>query len=388
MCDVWFLAKYFCGKIRNIFLKEGNAAVYFRNDGLGDFILNLESLSKLVECNKDKKNILICSELCRGLAEFIGIWDEIYTIDKEKYKYSIVYRHKLNRKLKMIRASVLYNMQYTRTFLNELIIVSINAKEKYAFDGENFLTSDMRILSNCQYRMLVTEENNIFELKKGILFVNEIMGTNYKARIFDMKSKLTEKNIEMHEDYFVVFPGGSYGEKLWETRKFKKLIDFIYKRVNIKCYLCGSENEKRLADEIINEKNRLYLQNFIGKTDIVQLIQIINNSKFVIGNDSMGIHLAASLKIPSLVIAGGWHKERFVGYFIDEIDDCSNYPVVVRNEMSCYGCELEGRGILPKKCGIKRGTFSNKKYDCIRNIKVEMVIGALDLIIQNSEKSK
>ena len=109
----------------------------------------------------------------------------------------------------------------------------------------------------------------------------------------------------------------------------------------------------------------------IGKTTLNQMLFILKNAYFLIGNDSCAVHIAVAVSAPSVCILGGGHFGRFMPYDIGVRTD-RPLPRVVAHKMDCFGCNWE--------C-----IYSNKKNKpapCIYKISVEEVFVALQPLIK------
>lgn len=351
-------------------LKNIKGTVIIRLDAIGDFILSMDAIEKIAENHQDSKITLICSDSCYELAQRINCIDKIILMDFEKYKTNRRYRKDIDNILKAEIYENLYNIQYTRNAWLEVLICKIKSRRRYAFNGENFLTEKWKKITNRNYNFLIECNQDIFELEKNIFYVNQILHKNYSAQIYCLTSNYVEKNTDK---YYIVFPGGSYQEKMWETKKFSKLLNWIATKEDIKCIICGTENEQNIINEICCDLDGRYEISIGLSFDV--LIGKIASSKYVIGNDSMGIHLALAVGIPAIVLAGGWNGKRFLEYK-REMSPCGVFPTIIESKMECFGCENANRGLNAKACGVQRG-FGTNKYSCISSISVEMVIKAM-----------
>ena len=104
------------------------------------------------------------------------------------------------------------------------------------------------------------------------------------------------------------------------------------------------------------------LIDYTGKTTILDFIEIIRLSKFVVGNDSASIHIAYSLKIKSFSLSGGNNFKRFVPYSYN--NDFSYKPKTIYNA-KCY----------------ENNWNCYKQTQCINMITLDKVIQMIDKYI-------
>ena len=119
---------------------------------------------------------------------------------------------------------------------------------------------------------------------------------------------------------------------------------------------------------IFRNKNLKYYS-LIGKTDINQLLYIIENAKFVIGNDTSAIHIAASYNVPTLAISSAVSGNRFYPYVVDSEE--KRIVDFIRKDVECKKCSFSHDGFL--NCIGLTGIYTKKKK-CISDI------SSLDLI--------
>lgn len=123
--------------------------------------------------------------------------------------------------------------------------------------------------------------------------------------VTDIEMKETQHFLESHgiknEDYICVHPGASVASKRWSPSGFATVADHIAQK-GLKVVFTGSSIESDLVEEI------LALMAFPGLNaagfdlPLGPLAAMINGSRGLICNDTGVSHLAAALKVPSIVI--------------------------------------------------------------------------------------
>ncbi len=111
-------------------------------------------------------------------------------------------------------------------------------------------------------------------------------------------------------------PGATYGSaKRWSPEYFAELIMKIINELNGRIIIFGSQSEVEIANEIINEINKLKIKLTIetfgsrimvmsGKTDLRELAALISECDLFITNDSGPMHMASALFVPIVAIFG------------------------------------------------------------------------------------
>ena len=136
------------------------------------------------------------------------------------------------------------------------------------------------------------------------------------------------------ERYYLVFPGASAKKHCWGTDKFSSLINSIQKDFpEYTPVILGSGPDYELEQKILSgiEKRETVLP-LCGKTDLKALFAWVRDAKFVIGNDSGGIHLAAAWDVPSFSIIHGGDFGSYLPNPYYQLD----HPFYHR--MDCFSC--------------------------------------------------
>ncbi len=343
----------------------------YRTARIGDFVLFLPAVSELLASYGDWNKILICHPCCKELAGAVGLWNEIICFDYVKYKSSVGYQRQMEQIMSSISVDKLFNMEYSRTTYTEIMIRLIYAKEKYSFDGPCFTTKYIHEKSNGQYKELLPLDVGMMELEKNTKYAAWITKRKINPRIGYI-STMTDFSLN-EQYYYIIAPGASYQEKTWPEVRFAQLIDRLWERYHMPCYLSGSQNEMQLAENILQSVKKGIVINYIGKTSLMENFDFIRGAQFLIGNDSASVHIAAAVRTISFSITGGWDAERFLPYTVEK--DQIYAPTPIRVKMQCYGCAVNG-GINKKRfCNvIPNGKYrDDKRHLCIEAVTVQLV---------------
>lgn len=127
---------------------------------------------------------------------------------------------------------------------------------------------------------------------------------------------LNGSNLEKN-DYAVIIPGSAHARKCWPADKFAKLSELIAKEAGLKIVAVGTGGESEIVERI-SELTDTKIVNFAGKTDIPQLVALINGAKLVISNDTGPGYIASVLKRPTVLIFGPVNAARLAPY--DDFD--------------------------------------------------------------------
>ena len=165
------------------------------------------------------------------------------------------------------------------------------------------------------------------------------------------------------ENPFAIFAiGANWPNKRWSEENFAKLSDWIYEKNIVPVMIgAGDVDEQRAAE--IEKLMEIPPINLVGRTNLMQLTHIVKNSKFVVGGDTGTVHLAAGLKIPTVMLMGPTDANRNGAFGQKENS--------IEVERDCKGC-------------WKR--FCPKNEDCLEKISVEVVEEKISkFLVENSE---
>lgn len=141
-------------------------------------------------------------------------------------------------------------------------------------------------------------------------------------------------NMNLPDEYFVVFPTASLPVKQWPVERFSQLAQRIYKRTGYHLVLCGTEQDKQAVDGFIEGLEGVPYINYAGKTDVRQFIEIIRNAKLLVTNDTSAYHIGVAVKQKVCVVTGGYVYDAFIDYNYEGYEK----PGIVCKKRECYNC--------------------------------------------------
>jgi ADP-heptose:LPS heptosyltransferase len=100
--------------------------------------------------------------------------------------------------------------------------------------------------------------------------------------------------------YVVLFPGASIKEKLWSPDRFAELVSFLAARGK-RVVVVGGPAEAEVAKLIAS---RAGVENLVGRTDLPRTAAVIAGAEAVVSGDSVVLHLAAGLVVPTVALFG------------------------------------------------------------------------------------
>ena len=147
----------------------------------------------------------------------------------------------------------------------------------------------------------------------------------------------SKKIHDFTEHNFVAICTGSskqWPSKQWPLEKYIELIHFFSEN-NIRTILVGSQLEIRASNEIKKYFSENEIIDFVDKTTISELKNILSSVKIFIGNDSGPAHIAAAVGTSTLTIFGSTDIKHCVKYL-----PYSGHHICIKPDMSvkCHPC--------------------------------------------------
>lgn len=283
-----------------------------RLDEIGDYILFRPTLGAY---RKSKRFGDYEITLCGNLA-WKPIFDEYDSetvhhtiwIDKSRWN-DTAYRYEHYRLLREMRFDVVINPEFSRNqLLNDLLAYAAAAAKGYAWHGQLkqgnlFLPS----LSRHIYPILYIQDDPLFEAYRNQLFTTRVLDED---AVFDLRSLLHPEKAAR----ITFFPGASKASKRWPVESFAQLA--IQLKANFPAYsiaLAGdrSDRDRNLDLEVLIP---FEVDNFTGRTDLLDFIDLIASTALLVTNDTSALHIAAWCRVPVVVVSNGTTYWRFVQY--------------------------------------------------------------------------
>ena len=273
-----------------------NICVVYTHSKLGDLIWQLPYIKALSEYHKKKITIIVrASTQAKKILKDLDHFDNIEYNNFRKGVYYWIDTYKLYSFLKQKNFSHLYVLDK----VSRPAIAAKFAKIKNIIgpgigNQKKWLTVN-KYLSKEDWKL------NYSEQSQKILNINSITINNIYPEIYVDIKRFREGNSDLEiEGKKIAFGIDSFEDyKMWYEEDFVKLADKLYEK-NLFDYIyliCGKE-KSYLAKNIKKLSNKDYFIDCSEK-NLNGIIFALKNSKFLVGNNSGPINLAAALNIKS-----------------------------------------------------------------------------------------
>ncbi len=308
--------------------KNKNTLLIVRLDAIGDYILFRNFLEELAKDTtyKNYKRVLCGNNIWKSLFEE---WDRetvnaVIWIERKKFYQNPFYRYQKQKEIRKQGFEIAIEPTYSRLLLFGDAIVNVSGAEKRignAGNTDNLIQKEKELADSFYTQLLETPNKPVFEFDRNKIFFEQFLNRKIDLKFPSLIDKvdITDKK----KNQIALFIGASEIYKTWHFKNFAKLILELYSTNNeLNFVLIGGKNERILAESIINfirkKENNFDIQSKItdltGKTNLIQLTQLIAESQLLITNETVASHLGAAIKTNTICIANGRHIGRFSPY--------------------------------------------------------------------------
>ena len=142
--------------------------------------------------------------------------------------------------------------------------------------------------------------------------------------------------------------------KCWPASRFAEIARRLYGLTGWSGVVCGGPGEAELGAALAGEQPPV--TDLVGKTSLAGLVEVIRRARLVVTNDTVAVHFAGAVEIPSVCVLGGGHYGRFLPY-------PGGGPLAVTHRMDCFGCDWE----------CVHRTPPGRPYPCVDRVTVDDV---------------
>lgn len=222
----------------------------------------------------------------------------------------------LRKQLKNRKFDVLLHMQMS--LRASLISLLIKAKVKIGFDRQRakdgqWLFTNKKIIAHSKQHVI----DSFFGFTEALGIKEKYY--DWTIPISDSDKLSVKKLIGDVSKYVIISPCSSKDYRNWNTQGYAAVADYIKDQYNYDIVLTGgnSDIENHYATEISNFSNCNPI-NLIGKTNIKELLAIIENAAFMISPDSGPAHMATAMNTPVIGLYATTNPERARPYLSAE----------------------------------------------------------------------
>ena len=266
-----------------------------KHGSLGDIAQASGAIQDISQNHKNNQIYLLTTEPYFDLFKKNPfIYDVI--LDKRLSKFNLIYLYSLMRKLKKLNFQRVYDLQNSsRTkFYKNILFPSANIKKWSS--SETTLPSGK---AKEEFDKIPVLERFAHQLKLSGVLINYTMKPDFSwscSNIDEIKKKYDLKN------YILLFPFCSthLTHKKWPY--YNELIDLIKNKFQNQFKIVIAPGPSEITN--VNAINAICVLNNGRALDISQLSSLINDSSFVVANDTGPAHMASHLNTKGITLFG------------------------------------------------------------------------------------
>lgn len=305
-----------------------------RLDAIGDYLL----FRNFIEIFAQHQTYRNCKLVFCGNA----VWKDLFLlldkdcfseqiwIDRKNFFLNPAYRFRIQRKIYIAGFQTVIVPTFSRLLLYDDAIAKVSqAKKRIANAGnaDNTIRKEKQIADSYYTQLLVTSPTVLFEFERNKEFFENLLNQQIaidKPFIENAKiSGILAENTKVPAIEFdttkkpviLLFVGGSEMHKRWAAANYAQLAAYLHQRHQAQIKIVGDKNDAQIAEQIMALQPAMGIENLAGKTTLTALLGLIKNANLLIANESSGVHLAASLQIPTICLSNNtWHIGRFNPY--------------------------------------------------------------------------
>ncbi|MGX5201532.1 glycosyltransferase family 9 protein [Aliikangiella sp. IMCC44632] len=308
--------------------RDSKGLLIVKTDAIGDYILFRNFISPLLNhLSHNDQTTIVCNIACKNLLESIDQSNKLKAIyiDRKKFRNNIIYRYRKLQAIKSVNYKLCIAPTFSREFfVSDWIAKSVKAESKIAprDNGVNHEDWQMGFVSNIYTKEISIPQSCNFEYHKLAYFFSELLEVNLNPIRPSLKLNTIKNNSAAQylaqsgitKKFIVLFIGANEKSRRWNENNFSSVANEIIKNFNYEIILCGGKQETEAAQSI-HKLTDFKCLNLVGKTTLIELAILIDNSELVLSNDTAAVHITAASRCPAVfVVSNGKHLGRFIPY--------------------------------------------------------------------------
>ena len=336
----WWLFRLFDLFCRHMpIFKNRQGLAIIRMDGIGDMVLFRQSLDHYAEAfSVDNSEITVI-----GCKSWQSISSEIFTgykvlsINEHAYARKSFYRLYINLKMRLLAPkTVVLDAYFRRALMADSLAWVTGAPRTYV--SYPYISepthSEFTYYLSLATDVIDTGLYPIHELDRHAAFISHFCLEPHKAvpPVLNWRNKVPI--LPFGDTYVVLNPGSNEYGRRWPLEEYVFLSKWLVKN-GVCVVFVGKADERSITDLILEDGKDQNILDMTGKTNLPELMDILNYATLVVTNDTGPMHLAIGLGTPTVAIIGGGHFGSFVPYPKQATPDTVRF---VYQYMDCYHC--------------------------------------------------
>jgi ADP-heptose:LPS heptosyltransferase len=348
-----------------------------RLDGIGDFVLWLDAAKALRTLFPEGEYhlTLLGNDAWTPLAQDLGWFDDVLSLNLRRFVLSPTYRFRLMASIRRAGFGTVIHPTYSRELLcGDAVVRMSGAPKRIGSSGDLARTNSAlkRISDGWYTHLLRADPRPLAEMERNAEFARQLGLPNFTPKPPVLPESTAGHVAQRNLPYYVLFPGAGYSYKQWPVERFAQIAVRIHHRTRWTGLVCGSGPEALLGQRLI-ELAGVPLENWMGRTSLVELAALIRKACLLVSNDTSAVHIAAAVGTRAVCVMGGGQFGRFLPYPMTGQAGHA-LPVAVYHPMDCFGCNWQ--------CIYRVAPGSPKP--CVANVTVDAVWDSVQHVLDET----
>lgn len=331
---------------------------------IGDIVIAQSLLKYIKQCDSETLIDVLAPDWSHELYSVMPEINEIFTMPLGHSQFQLKKRWQLGkelRKKKYHQAIILPN-----SWKSAIIPFAARIPVRTGWLGEmRFgLLNDWRILNKKNYPLMV-QRFLVLGNKKSLAYQNldwQLYQPRLKVLVNPENSKVENLSLTKKKPILILCPGAAYGSaKCWPAEYFAEIAN-CKKSKDWQIVLLGAKSDEAMGHRIQKLTQHACI-NLIGKTSLLEALNVLSFSTLVISNDSGLMHLTAALDRPLIALYGSSSPE-----FTPPL---SKKTKIIYLKLSCSPC-------FKRECPLVH-------FNCLKQLTPQTVLNAIEELINKKK---
>lgn len=266
---------------------------------IGDAVMTAPALRAVRESFPEAQITVVANPLVARLFEFHPDCDRVMIFDKKGAHNGLAGFWAFCKALRRERfdLAILFQNAIEAGFMAALS--GIPRRMGYVTDGRRFLLNYPVAIGDAEQHLHHTDYYLAMLKQYGIEASEKV-----QRLVLRPEEESWAQSVLPAGPIAAINPGAAYGSaKRWIPERFAAVGDFLQEAYGMTVVLTGGPGEAEIGADIAQAMQVKPL-NFIGKTDVRQMMALLAASDLVVTNDSGPMHVAAAFDVPLVAIFG------------------------------------------------------------------------------------
>ncbi|MDU2063347.1 MAG: glycosyltransferase family 9 protein [Sporomusaceae bacterium] len=315
---------------------------------IGDVILTTSAIALVRKAYPDAKITAMVRPDAASIMENNPLIDEVYIYQykSKERSFSSIWKEVKKIKNKKFDLCFAFDGKTRSWLLTWLARIPIRVGGKKLFDNKfSWSTLFFTHAIPLPHDLLTTPQAHTFQsIVQGYTGIKEFarpviarIEDTHKQKVKQLLGGLPRKKYSI-----ALCVKGTFALKNWPQEYFATLVERLNERYEANFYIIGAPGDRAYADEVV-ALSSVPIHNFCGKTTLIDLAALLDQSDLFVTVDTGAAHVAATTSVPILAMFGCYPPPRW--------RPLSDKVITYHFDVPCCPCQVPEDGCEnEKKC--------------------------------------